>query len=445
MSELLQSKMKGVLDLILEDRIPMLVWWPDMHDFRRRAEELGKALRSSGVRMSMTPLYRARPLSTFRPAHRAALLLHLGQVHLDLSSEMITGGTWQEKVATAKELVTRAAGPDALVLTDLFTGTFEGTEKMGAEKEETFHRSWWLEQILETSPEKLPEYRDLGKGVGVAVMDHPIDPDHPALVGRVLDPLDAWIMPHYPRIPWLPDDHGTGSAGLVGGRTPSVALGVAPSAEIQPVFLSPGFPLKGIADRIRTLCRGLDLIRHRQMEGGSRTEIKVLSQQFVLGPLRSAAKEIETYEAALRVMEGAYSIAAGVWGMAVLISAGSNPKAVWPVWPAGLAGATSVGALDEENRFVGRSPLFGIDLAACVSRRGNGVFSAAARGGYLRQGQATSPACPLAAGAVAAVISSKRISARRALRLLRRQGEILPSGATRIRLGWLFRSSSYGS
>ena len=369
-----------------------------------------------------------------RVAVAALHLKHLGQIHADLDvSATLRALGLQDPVAAAIELRRRFSVAGLCCLVDWSLGRMEGA--VGTARQ--VGDPWWVSEILGDDPARVDPEGLLGQGVCVAVADHPVDRDHPALVGRCLAPVEAWRLPWGQRVTVIADDHGTGSAGLVAGwdRAAGDRVGLAPGAKILPVHLSPGPSLDRRPDLVRTLCRALDGVRARQLDLRDGLQLTVLTQQIALTNLTFGKALMEQYDDALGVLERAYARAAGDWGLAILASAGSHPRANWPVLPSGLAGVVSVGAVDEGDRPVRRSPRFGLDLVCRVSQTGHGPMSCAAGGGYVEQGQATSAAAPLAAGALAAAMARQGTGARRALRLLRTRGVVVQGGASRVFLG----------
>ncbi|MCD6500135.1 MAG: S8 family serine peptidase [Deltaproteobacteria bacterium] len=420
----------GQLAEFFEDRLPLLIWYPDQAAFPLLVERLVHGLDEVGLPIRPVDLD-ARISATKEQV--AALLPGLGQVHLDLSRGALRSLFGEESLADqsrrALDLV-REIGGDVQVIVDLSSGRMEGPPPREPRLwGEDTGDPWWLESIYGRWP--MADYDRLGEGVGVAVIDHPVQPDHPALAGRVAPAIEAWRMPHYPQVVPQWDDHGTGSAGLVAGRS-AHGLGVAPACHLYPVHVTPGPALQGRPDRIRMSCRAIELIRRRQLDGGGWAPLQVVTQQVALTGLDFVAGLSDQYETALFILEAAYSRAAGTWGLALVASAGSHPKAHWPVPPAGLAGVWSVGAIDDRHAYVRRSAHLGVDLAAVVSKDGLGPWSCAAGGGLARQGQATSAAAPLAAGTLAALISIEGVGPRRALRWLRKEGLVLPGGASKV-------------
>ncbi len=369
-----------------------------------------------------------------RVAVAALHLKHLGQIHADFDVDAtlrVLG--LQDQVAAALELRRGFAAAGLRCLVDWSLGRMEGA--VGLERRAG--GPWWVAEILGDDPARLDPEGLLGQGVCVAVADHPIDRDHPALVGRCLAPVEAWRLPWDDPVDVIPDDHGTGSAGLVAGWDQAAGhrLGLAPGAKILPVHLSPGPGLDRRPDLLRTLCRALDGVRTGQLDLRDGLQLAIVTQQIALTNLTFGKALMGQYDDAIAVLERAYARAAGDWGLAILASAGSHPRANWPVLPSGLAGVVSVGAVDERDLPVRRSPRFGVDLVCRVSHQGHGPVSCAAGGGYIEQGQATSAAAPLAAGALAAAMTRQGTGARRALRLLRTRGVVVQGGASRIFLG----------
>jgi len=432
---------------LLEDRLAVLVWWPRAGGFASRVRELRDGLRREGVDLCLEVLHRRAARASEVRRHHAAVLPHLEQVHVDLSSELLRKRfavrDWHESVELSYDLVRRATarGPPVAILVDHSAGRVEGPSAAAPSVAEP-GQPWWLEDLIGRRPDEVANFDLLGQGVGVALVDFPPDPGHPALRGKVAPALDAWAMPHYPRPDPVWDDHGTGSAGLVcGWESTTAPTGVAPAAHLHPVHLWPTPAIAVATDRVRILCRALELIRQRQLEPGGWAPIQVISQQYTLRRMRSGAGPEGGFEVALRVLEAAYARAAGSWALVVLVSAGSDPRALWPIVPAGLAGVTPVGAVSLDGEYVRRSARLGVELAVAVSNDGTGVWSAAAGGGYVMQGMATSAACPLAAGAVSAAVSAMEMEPRRVLRLIRRRGQVLPGGATKAKVGWMLRLS----
>jgi len=420
------------LSEVFDDRLPLLVWYPDQDAFSTQVERLVRGLDDAGLPVRAVDVDSRIPETKEQVA---ALLPGLGQVHVDLSRRVLRAkfadASMADQARRALDLVRGVCG-DAQVIVDLSSGRMEGPSSREPKAwGEDRGVPWWLEAIYGRWP--IADYEQLGAGVGVAVIDHPVQPDHPALAGRVAPAIEAWRMPHYPLVVPQWDDHGTGSAGLVAGNSAN-GLGVAPACHLYPVHVTPGPALRGRADRVRMSCRAIELIHRRQLDGGGWPPPQVVTQQVALTGLDFVAGLSDQYETALSILEAAYCRASGIWGLAVVASAGSHPRANWPVPPAGLAGVFSVGAIDGQHEYVRRSARYGIDLAAVVSADGVGPWSSAAGGGLARQGQATSAAAPLAAGALAALISTEGVGPRRALRWLRKEGLVLPGGASVVSL-----------
>ncbi len=412
-----------------KDRIPLLV------DLGDRTGDGLRLFEEVLAELGLSSAWAGDGRSEASDAIPALFLENLGQVHADLPLDPLVSVLDCDGPAAAASALRQRFGEAGLsVIVDWSEGRMEGPLAGGVD----WDAPWWVSAILGGDPDRIDPEGRLGTGLVVALADHPVDRSHPALSGRCLEPLEAWRLPWYDSQPVLPDDHGTGSAGLVvgwdqkAGRRP----GLAPGARILPIHLWPG-PRAGFRpDRLRILCRALDGLRSRQIQRPALGWI--FSQQVSLTNLSFGRALQEQYEDAVSILEKAYARAAGDWGVAVLSAAGSHPRAQWPVLPCGLAGVTSVGGIDEEGRLVRRSPRFGMDLVSVVSKGGRGPLSCAAGGGYIEQGQATSAAAPMAAGALAALASQEGMGPRRALRLLRKRGGPTSSGASLVSLASWF-------
>lgn len=98
--------------------------------------------------------------------------------------------------------------------------------------------TWHLESLgIGPSPSDAGAALGDGRGVVVAVVDGPVDAQHPGLQGRVVDTLNpTGATPS--QLAALDAGHGTGVAGLVAGSSP--ANGAAPGADLISVVVPQG-------------------------------------------------------------------------------------------------------------------------------------------------------------------------------------------------------------
>ena len=192
-----------------DGRIPLLVDLGDRGPFGLRLFE--EVLRDLGSPVAWSNEESSSPGGRSVPALH---LPHLGQVHadLDLSATMALLRT-QDPVQAALGLRRRLSEAGLTALVDWSQGRMEGPVSGRLSWEDP----WWVSEILGGDPSRVDPEGRLGRGVTVALADHPVDISHPALAGRCLAPLEAWRLPWYDEQAVVPDDHGTGNAGLVVG------------------------------------------------------------------------------------------------------------------------------------------------------------------------------------------------------------------------------------
>ncbi|QZN99414.1 S8 family serine peptidase [Chenggangzhangella methanolivorans] len=213
-----------------------------------------------------------------------------------------------------------------------------------------------------------------GEGVGIAVIDSAIDPNHPALRGAVVetfDPIGGQARPH---------SHGTAVAALAAGR--GALMSPAPRAGIYAVraFAPEQAAKSGAQGTTMHILRGLDWAAGRG--------VKVVNMSFA-GPRDAKISEF---------------IAAGAAKGAIYVAAAGNagPSSP-PLYPAADPNVIAVTAVDARNDLL---PVANRGPHLSVAAPGVDVLVAAPGGGYGYL-SGTSMASAEVAGLVALMVEAK--------------------------------------
>lgn len=223
-----------------------------------------------------------------------------------------------------------------------------------------------------------------GKGIVVAVIDSEADRTHPALAGRVIQAKDFTVEGF-----GNPDSHGTGVAGIIGGRHPRFQ-GVAPDAVIRNYKVMATNPANDSDDF------GAALALQTALEEGAH----IANCSWGVGPVGTAkSREAKAVDAA--------------WenGMVVIKSAGNKgPGAATVTSPADADGVIVVGATDRQGSSVQSYSSRGAangkarpHLVAPGGSRAEGVQSCLPGGGFGGH-TGTSFAAPHVAGLAALLL-----------------------------------------
>ncbi|MFI2665081.1 type VII secretion-associated serine protease mycosin [Micromonospora carbonacea] len=230
---------------------------------------------------------------------------------------------------------------------------------------------WHLRYLNTTEAHRITR----GRGVTIAVPDTGVDP-HPDLRGNLLSGIDTIPGGNGTGRRDL-DSHGTAMAGLIAahGQHDKVgALGIAPEANILPIFSSPPHG-NGDPD---ALAQGIDFAINMGADIISVSSGGSSSRRLIEAVKRACASNI-----------------------VVVAAAGNSPEDTGVTYPASEDGVIAVGGIDRSGKHAAISVIgTGIDLTAPAVD----IYSTSYEGKYSK-GTGTSSATAIVAGAAALVRS----------------------------------------